>query len=243
MHCPSCQREVLGWHFYCPHCRFQLRAHTGALILETKTEPKRLPTPLERLLSVILVTAALLVLSAAIILTGTGVEKQSRVAEETLAQPSPTSAVLSYRAQSPRRAPDVGKKPMEQATERPPARAVTGAIAASSPAASPSGTAQPLPSAPVKAAVPGAAKPAGSGAARLAPAHGQNLGLLVIKSQTRARIYINGQFSGFAPRTIKLLAGEHTVVLSADGYQDWSQKVQVRGGQQASILADLNKKR
>jgi hypothetical protein len=65
--------------------------------------------------------------------------------------------------------------------------------------------------------------------------------MLTIKSYVPARIYINGEFSGVTPRTVKLLAGEHTVTLVADGYQEWARKVKLSGQQQAGILASLKK--
>lgn len=67
--------------------------------------------------------------------------------------------------------------------------------------------------------------------------------MLTIKSYVPARIYINGEFSGVTPRTVKLLAGEHTVTLVADGYQEWARKVKLSGQQQAGILASLKKPR
>jgi len=68
------------------------------------------------------------------------------------------------------------------------------------------------------------------------------LGLLTVKSYTRARIYIDGQFSGLTPRTIKLLAGEHAVSLMADGYEEWRRKIRLRGREQVGVLASMNKK-
>jgi hypothetical protein len=73
----------------------------------------------------------------------------------------------------------------------------------------------------------------------LDPTLTQQTGLLTIKSYVPARIYINGQYSGVTPRTVKLLVGEHTITLMAEGYEDWTRKIQVKGRQQVGLLASL----
>lgn len=74
--------------------------------------------------------------------------------------------------------------------------------------------------------------------AALAP----NIGLVSIKSYTRARVYIDGQFSGYTPRSVKLTTGEHSVTLLADGYEEWNRKLRLKGSQQVGIMAALVKK-
>ncbi|HYE72843.1 MAG TPA: PEGA domain-containing protein, partial [Blastocatellia bacterium] len=66
-------------------------------------------------------------------------------------------------------------------------------------------------------------------------------GLLTIKSYVPARIYIDGAYSGVTPRSVKLIAGEHTVTLVADGFQEWTRRVKLNGKEQAGILASLKK--
>jgi hypothetical protein len=65
--------------------------------------------------------------------------------------------------------------------------------------------------------------------------------LLTIKSYVPARVYIDGAYSGVTPRSVKLVAGEHTVTLVADGFQEWTRKVRLNGQEQAGILASLKK--
>ncbi|HKQ72579.1 MAG TPA: PEGA domain-containing protein [Blastocatellia bacterium] len=65
---------------------------------------------------------------------------------------------------------------------------------------------------------------------------------LVINSHTPAKIYINGQFSGITPRTIKLNAGDHQIRLMADGYEEWTRRVRVKNKQQVEINATIKKK-
>ncbi len=69
-----------------------------------------------------------------------------------------------------------------------------------------------------------------------------NTGLVTIKSYVSARVYIDGIYSGSTPRSVKLLAGEHTINLLADGYQEYSRKVKISGQQQLGILASMSKK-
>ena len=69
-----------------------------------------------------------------------------------------------------------------------------------------------------------------------------NIGLLTIKSYTRARVYIDGQFSGYTPRSVRLTTGEHKLILLADGYEEWGRSLRLKGNQQIGIMAALVKK-
>lgn len=69
-----------------------------------------------------------------------------------------------------------------------------------------------------------------------------NTGLVTIKSYVPARIYIDGVYSGSTPRSVKLLAGDHTISLLASGYHEYSRKVKISGQQQLGILASMSKK-
>ncbi len=50
-----------------------------------------------------------------------------------------------------------------------------------------------------------------------------------------ARIYIDDAYSGYAPRTIRLRAGVHSILVMADGYSAWEQRLFIPGGK-ASVL-------
>ena len=52
-----------------------------------------------------------------------------------------------------------------------------------------------------------------------------------------ARIYIDDAYSGFAPRTIRLRAGVHTILVMADGYAAWEQRLFIPGGKASVIKA------
>lgn len=69
-----------------------------------------------------------------------------------------------------------------------------------------------------------------------------NTGLVSIKSYVPARVYIDGVYSGVTPRSVKLLAGEHSISLMAGGYHEYTRTVKVGGQQQIGILASMSKK-
>jgi hypothetical protein len=54
-----------------------------------------------------------------------------------------------------------------------------------------------------------------------------------------ARLYIDGAFSGSAPRTVRLLAGVHTVLIAAPGYESWEQRFFIPPGKAAAVRAQL----
>lgn len=66
--------------------------------------------------------------------------------------------------------------------------------------------------------------------------------LTIEASSGDARIYIDGSFSGSSPRTLRLSAGEHTLLLVMDGYEAWERKLTIPGGKAAVLRADMQKK-
>jgi hypothetical protein len=66
-------------------------------------------------------------------------------------------------------------------------------------------------------------------------------GIVTIKSQATARVYIDGQYSGVTPRTVNLNAGEHQVRLVSDGYLEWNDRIQVRSRKQTGVLASMTR--
>lgn len=58
-------------------------------------------------------------------------------------------------------------------------------------------------------------------------------------STGQARIYFDDAYSGFAPRTIRLRAGVHSVLVMANGYAAWEQLVLIPGGKTSVIKVDL----
>lgn len=57
----------------------------------------------------------------------------------------------------------------------------------------------------------------------------------------RARIYIDDAYSGFAPRTIRLRAGVHSILVMADGHSAWEQRLFIPGGKASVVKAEPTK--
>ncbi len=70
-----------------------------------------------------------------------------------------------------------------------------------------------------------------------------NVGELVIESPIAgARLYIDGAYSGTAPRTVQLVMGIHTVLLVAAGRGQFEQKFFLPAGKISAIKAEFNPK-
>lgn len=75
------------------------------------------------------------------------------------------------------------------------------------------------------------------------PNDSPNIGELTVTGSTgQARIYIDNAFSGFAPRTVRLRAGVHSILVMANGYAAWEQRLLVPGGKASIVKADLQPK-
>jgi hypothetical protein len=87
------------------------------------------------------------------------------------------------------------------------------------------------------AATPGPPAPA-SAATPASPAPGQSAQVRVTSTPSGADILVDGNFLSNTPSTIELSAGEHTVIIRKEGYQDWSRKITVSGGD-LNLTAEL----
>lgn len=67
--------------------------------------------------------------------------------------------------------------------------------------------------------------------------------LTIDASIAGARIYIDGGYSGTAPRTVRLRAGVHTVLLISDGYESWEAQLNLPGAKTALVRVELQPKR
>jgi len=56
-----------------------------------------------------------------------------------------------------------------------------------------------------------------------------------------ADVYLDGQFYGNSPATLKLKSGKHTVGVKMTGYKDWSREVSTDAGSDAHLTATLEK--
>src|SRR5262249_25683778 len=77
---------------------------------------------------------------------------------------------------------------------------------------------------------------------RISAKSGNEGGLVVINSDVPAKLYIDGQFSGTTPRTVRMNAGDLQIRLIADGYDDWTRRIKLKNRQQLGITASMKKK-
>ncbi len=56
-----------------------------------------------------------------------------------------------------------------------------------------------------------------------------------------ADVYVDNQFYGNSPATLKLKAGKHTITVKMSGYKDWSRDLSTDGGSEAHLTATLEK--
>lgn len=69
------------------------------------------------------------------------------------------------------------------------------------------------------------------------------VGELIIEcSVPGARLYIDGTFSGTAPRTVQLMMGVHTVLVVASGQRQFEQKFFLPAGKVSTLKAEFNQK-
>ncbi|HLK32623.1 MAG TPA: PEGA domain-containing protein [Terriglobales bacterium] len=56
-----------------------------------------------------------------------------------------------------------------------------------------------------------------------------------------ADVYVDGQFSGNSPATLKLKPGKHTIRVSMSGYKDWTRDLSIDAGSSVHLAAALEK--
>ncbi len=57
-----------------------------------------------------------------------------------------------------------------------------------------------------------------------------------------ARLYVDGSYSGTAPRTVQIISGTHSVLIIAPGYETFEKKYFLTNGKISIIRAELNPK-
>lgn len=75
----------------------------------------------------------------------------------------------------------------------------------------------------------------------LTPANPDLAELTVESSSATARVYIDDAYSGFAPRTVKLRTGVHSILVMANGYAAWEQRLFIPGGKVSVVKAELQR--
>lgn len=90
----------------------------------------------------------------------------------------------------------------------------------------------------VAAGVPSGAPPSEVSTAATSPTGAR---LYVYCSSGAARIYVDNRLVGRSPANVPLVPGRHTVVVKAEGFADWSQRVEVPAGKIIRITAELER--
>jgi hypothetical protein len=68
--------------------------------------------------------------------------------------------------------------------------------------------------------------------------NGQEVAVSVVSSPAGAEIELDGSFVGNTPETLKVLHGDHLVVLRKNGYKKWERKLRI-SGEIVNLTADL----
>ncbi len=56
-----------------------------------------------------------------------------------------------------------------------------------------------------------------------------------------AEVYVDDQFYGNSPATLRLKPGKHTIRVKASGYKDWSREISTDVGAEARLTAVLER--
>jgi hypothetical protein len=243
MICPRCQNEFPDSHFYCPHCRTQVQDYL----------PEELnwqPTKLQRVGRVMLDVLVLVFFVGAGVLLWRAIKWQDlfeqvrpaiEIGAPAAGQRSPRPQPTVKRSASPKQsnqpssAPTTGTESLRQTPqkiEEPPRSAADS---------------KPTPTSTTTIMQPASQSSTAPDQAALSVAppdmhQGSAAGFVAINSRVPAHIYVDGQFSGVTPRTVRLAAGSHQIRLIAEGYEDWTRRVQIKSRQQLGVTASLKKK-
>ena len=227
MQCPRCQKENVSGHAYCTYCRAELQTG-GKLVLSDEAlteEASTVPTgnrvrPFGRLLRRLFSAFLLFIVIA--LLRGINWEQVMRGISQTK---------TGVERALPKSAPDPGPRKADEQRNKSRKPAGTGEtsdaflrpwspheiVADTSPATG-------LTVESVESSI-------GS----------QASGLTIQSGATRAKVYIDGHFSGYTPTFLPLSAGTHRISLMADGYEEWRRTIQVEGHQPVSLNPSLRK--
>jgi len=87
----------------------------------------------------------------------------------------------------------------------------------------------------------GNATSTGAGAIEPASVSTQNGTVELVSVPDSADVFVDGQFYGNSPATLKLKPGKHTVMVKLNGYQEWSRELTTEAGSDVHLSATLAK--
>lgn len=268
MRCPNCQVEVQEWHFYCQNCHVQIqgfRRETERYNSPRGRVERAGARVINALVGILLVSVLVLTgravpwkeIYAAIQGDASSLAKSETVSETTRTLRGKSDASHPEGKSSTAAKNNDGQKAKKDAVvESAKARAqkveqlptVDGQLQAQKVSLSTgplqvdsATTAKSTDPAP-KSESPGSNASANPVVEEKNARSGNGDGQVAITSDIPAKIYINGQYSGITPRTVKMNAGDLQIRLIADGYDDWTRRVKLNAKQQLGITASMKKK-
>jgi len=267
MQCPKCQTEVPEGHFYCPNCCTQVQTYKPEIEKPLRGRFERAGARVLEAIVWMLIIAALVLTGRAVqwneifaairgytdvsekLGTDSKVKRASRTrSDEDRSDKAPMGAktievsrqekkdvVESARAM-PQKIEELPSVQDRSQSQNPRLSAATVRVETAPVVTAPDSTS--------KSAIHSASVDAHRGIdiEQVDAKNSGDTGLVAINSYTPARIYINGQFSGITPRTIKLTPGDHQIRLIADGYEDWTRRFRLKTKQQIEVMASMKKK-
>jgi hypothetical protein len=85
-------------------------------------------------------------------------------------------------------------------------------------------------------------KPSGQTSAEAAASNEQPTGTVSVATvPDGAEVYVDDQFYGNSPATLKLKPGKHTIRVKMSGYKEWSRDISTDAGSDAHLTANLEK--
>ncbi len=258
MRCPNCQTDVPEGHFYCPGCQASIYSYMPPE--GWKSKGGRLERAGKRLFDVVIILfliGAGVVLARAIkwkeVFNGFKPVAESTPSVQTERDSSGGSSSKRRKANSPgsqsQEANENSSKPASAESVRELKQKIEELPSSeeAKPTPKPTATAKPKSS----KNEPLSLNPSQtSGQAAIAkveldldPAEikPDNSGFVSFNSYVPARIYVDGQFSGITPRTVRLAAGEYQIRLIADGHEDWARRIRLKSRQQVGLMASMKK--
>ena len=253
MQCPKCQAEVSEGHFYCSNCQAQVQTYEPEVEISRRGRFERAGARLLNALVWVAIISALVLIGRMALWTEliAAIRGEPAISEkaETDSKAKRASSLRSDKGRldgkTPKTANDktpkaANDKTPKAANDKTPKAAKVVQVSGgekNDPVKSLPATPQKVEELPPAQDQPQSQK----GVERIGAKNSDETGL-VINSHTPAKIYINGQFSGITPRTIKLNTGDYQIRLIADGFEEWTRRVRVKNKQQVEINASMKKK-
>jgi hypothetical protein len=227
MRCPKCQAEVQEWHFYCQNCHIQVQGYGPETENHTRGRVERAGARVINALVGILVITVLVLTARAVQWTEIYAAIRGDAVAPARADTAPKARRALHAKSDASRTEDKDSTPAK-ITEEPKGKKDTATTPETNPAA--------------KSETDAASDAPPTGVESMNAMSGDAEGLVAINSDVPARIYINGQFSGTTPRTVKMKVGDLQIRLIADGYDDWTRRIKLKSRQQLGITAAMKKR-